>query len=474
MGARQQSTRRQFLGKSAGVLGGALSTPYFMTAARCQEAPSEAPSDRPVIALIGCGGQGRWDMRDAMRFGDVAAVCDVDSEHLAEAADDVQRGGRRRQRQGGGGEQERTVDQYDDYRRVLERNDVDAVIIGTPDHWHTKIAIEAMQAGKDVYCEKPLTLTIEEGQLIGAAVKKYNRVFQVGTQQRSDFDQLFLTAVAMVREGRLGKVNKVTCAIGGGPTSPSIPIAAPPANLNWDMWLGQAPMVDFRIQSGEGPDGRRRPYHSRCHYEFRWWYEYSGGKLTDWGAHHVDIATWALGLETTGPSSHPRCAAQDADAVREGLADARRSLQHGRRSSRSSRPFPEVEMTIIHDTSDGNGILFEGDKGRIHVNRQRIKGQPFEELAENPLPEDALAKVYKGKQPTGHMANFFDCITSREEPISDVFSHHRALTTCHLANIALRLDREIKWDPEAEKIVGDDEAQSFIRREPRKGYEIAV
>jgi hypothetical protein len=134
--------------------------------------------------------------------------------------------------------------------------------------------------------------------------------------------------------------------------------------------------------------------------------------------------------------------------------------------------FPDVEMTIRSDTD--NGVLFEGDKGRIHVNRERIKGAPFEELKDNPLPEGALVEVYKGKKPTGHMANFFNCIKSREEPISDVFSHHRALTTCHLANIALRLDRTIKWDPAAEKIVGDEEAQSFTSRTPRKGYEIVV
>jgi predicted dehydrogenase len=346
------------------------------------------------------------------------------------------------------------------------------VIIGTPDHWHVKIAIEAMASGKDVYCEKPLTLTIEEGQLIGAAVKKYNRVFQVGTQQRSDFGQLFLTAVAMVRDGRIGKVNKVTCAIGGGPTSPAIPVAAPPANLNWEMWLGQTPKVDFRTLSGEGPGGRRF-YHSRGHYEFRWWYEYSGGKLTDWGAHHVDIATWALGLDKTGPSSL-RVVQRKMPVPFEKGWPTQDDRYNTPQEFEVVATFPGVEMIIIHDTSDGNGILFEGDKGRFHVNRQRIKGQPFEQLAENPLPDDALVKAYKGKRPTGHMANFFDCVKSREEPISDVFSHHRALTTCHLANIALRLDRAIEWNPEAEKIVGDDEAQSFIRREPRKGYEISV
>jgi predicted dehydrogenase len=474
MATGKHTSRRQFLGHSAGALGGALATPYFLSAARAQDAEAQAPSDRPVIALIGCGGQGRGDMGQAMRFGDVAAVCDVDSDHVAQGASDAQNGGRRRRRQGGGGGQERTVEQFADYRKLLERNDINAVIIGTPDHWHTKIAIEAMASGKDVYCEKPLTLTVEEGQIIGAAVKKYNKVFQVGTQQRSDFGRLFLTAVAMVREGRIGKVNKVTCAIGAGPVSPAIPVAPAPANLNWDMWLGQAPKVDFRLQpGGEGPNGRRQAYHSRCHYEFRWWYEYSGGKLTDWGAHHVDIATWALGLETTGPSAL-RVVQRKLPVPYEKGWPTLDDRYNTAEEFEVAVTFPEVEMIIIHDTADGNGILFEGDKGRFHVNRQRIKGQPFEALKDNPLPEDALAKVYKGKAPTGHMANFFDCIKSREEPISDVYSHHRAITTCHLANIALRLDREIKWDPAAEKIIGDDEAQSFTRREPRKGYEITA
>jgi predicted dehydrogenase len=469
---RNRSTRRQFLGQSAGVVGGALAAPYFLTSARAQDAQSEAPSDRPVIALIGCGGQGRGDMGQAMRFADVAAVCDVDTGRLAEGLRDAS-GGRRRRRRGGGQGQSRTVDQYDDYRRVIERNDIDAVIIGTPDHWHTKIAIEAMQNGKDVYCEKPLTLTVEEGQLIGAAVKKYDRVFQVGTQQRSDFGQLFLIATALVREGRIGKVNKVTCAIGTGPTSPEVPVAEVPKELNWDMWLGQAPKVDFRQQSGNGPDGRPLRYFSRGHYEFRWWYEYSGGKLTDWGAHHVDIATWALGLEKTGPSSLKVVQRKMPVPFEKGwpTQDDRYNTPQEFEVLAS---FPGVEMTIIHDTADGNGILFEGDKGRFHVNRERIKGRPFEELKETPLPEDALVKVYKGKQPTGHVENFFNCIKSREEPISDVFSHHRALSTCHLANIALRLDREIKWDPAAEKVIGDDEAQSFTRREQRKGFEITV
>ncbi len=163
------------------------------------------------------------------------------------------------------------------------------MIIGTPDHWHTKICIDAMHAGKDVYCEKPLTLTIDEGKKLGQVAKETKRVVQVGTQQRSDHNRVFLLAVAMVRDGRIGKIRKVTASIGGGPSGGPFPATDPPAELNWDMWLGQAPKVAYRQH--------------RCHDDFRWWYEYSGGKLTDWGAHHVDIGQWAIGMENSGPDS---------------------------------------------------------------------------------------------------------------------------------------------------------------------------
>jgi len=441
----KRRSRRQFLQQSALVAGSAVATPFFFTSRQAQGA--EAASDRPVIGAIGLGGMGMWDMRVAMGHGPVAAVCDVDAEHA------------RAGREAAGGK----ADVYDDYRRVIERKDIDVVVIATPDHWHTKIAIEAMQAGKDVFCQKPLTLTIDEGKLICQAAKQTGRVFQVGTQQRSEFDLRFLRAVALVRSGRLGKIKQVTCAIGGAETSPAIPVTKPPAELNWERWLGQAPLVDYRRMEN--------PYKSRGHYEFRWWYEYSGGKLTDWGAHHVDIAVWALELDKTGPSSVRVISAEHPVPFKAGYP----TLDDRYNTATSFQvvaKYPEVEITIRHDTD--NGVLFEGEKGRIFVSRGELVGKPVEELADNPLPEDSLRKTYKGKEPTGHMANFFDCVKSREEPISDVYSHHRAITTCHLANIALRLNREIKWDPEKEQIIGDDEANSFLSREQRKGYEIAV
>jgi predicted dehydrogenase len=435
-----RSTRREFL-KRTSAASALTFAPYWWTSR--QALAQQPPSDRLRIGGIGIGGRGLGVMRGARQFADVVAVCDVDRQHAERGQKDLSDG---------------KADIYEDYRAVLDRPDVDVVGIFTPDHWHTKIAIEAMQAGKDVYCEKPLTLTIEEGQQICEVAKKTERVFQVGTQQRTEMGQRFLQAIALVRDGRIGKVQRVQCAIGANPTSEPLETKTPPDQLNWEMWLGQAPQVDYIPK--------------RCHNEFRWWYEYSGGKLTDWGAHHVDIAQWAIGRTDTGPSrvevvnvEHPVPMAGGYPTV---------DNQYNVASEFMVRcHFPDdVEMTIRHDTD--NGILFEGTEGRFFVNRSRITGKPVEDLVDHPLPEGAIAEVYNGTEPTSHMANFFDCVRSRALPISDVFSHHRALTTCHLTNIALRLGRTIEWDPLAETIVGDPQAQEFTRREQRAGYEIKV
>lgn len=454
MSASSRSSRRRFLSQSAAAASTAFA-PYFFSTKKAWSADAAAKSDLPVIGCIGTGSRGTEILGQAKQYARIAAVCDVDAGHARNA------------RQAAGGK----AKIFDDYRCVLDRDDIQAVTIVTPDHWHTKIAVEAMQAGKDVYCEKPLTLTIDEGKIIGRVARETGRIFQVGTQQRSEFDLRFLTAVALVRSGRLGKLQRIQCAIGAPPTSPSLPVVQPPQELNWERWLGQTPLVAFRMQPEIKDDkgAVTQPYHSRCHYEFRWWYEYSGGKLTDWGAHHVDIATWAAQLHETGPAK-VRVLSSKHPVPMVGGNPTLDDRYNTATEFHVVAEFPGLEIAIRHDTD--NGILFEGDQGRIFVNRDKIAGKPVEELKDNPLPEDALVQVYKGKQPTAHMANFFDCLKSREEPISDVWSHHRALSTCHLANIALRLNREIAWDPVKEEIVGDEEAQSMVSRPQRKGYEI--
>jgi predicted dehydrogenase len=351
---------------------------------------------------------------------------------------------------------------YEDYRKILDRDDIDVVTIGTPDHWHTKIAIEAMQAGKDIYCEKPLTLTIDEGVAICKVLRETKKVFQVGTQQRSHGD--FARAVALCREGRLGKIQKVLVAIGGGDRGGPFKKEKAPAHLNWDKWLGQAPKVDYIKE--------------RCHYQFRWWYEYSGGKMTDWGAHHVDVAHWCLDAKDTGPISFTGSATHPA-TLKNGMP-VEDDRYNTATAFRVAAKFQDGVELIITDhikeenANHGNGVLVIGDKGRLFVDRGKLVGKPVDALKENPLPKDAIAKVLKGHPHGDHMRNFFDCVKSRQEPISDVVSHHRAMTTCHLANICIRLSREIKWDPQKEQIVGDEDARQWQRRDQRKGYEITA
>ncbi|MGE5194706.1 MAG: Gfo/Idh/MocA family oxidoreductase [Deltaproteobacteria bacterium] len=460
------SSRREFLKTSSLAALAGASLPYWFTAEGSRALGFFAANERPVVGCIGVGDRWRGGIRQGlMQFGDIAAVCDVDTFNRlwAQRLIDVEQGKRI----------DRKIDIYEDYRKVLDRKDIDVVSIVTPDHWHSKIAIEAMKAGKDVYCEKPLTLTIDEGKQIIKVLNGTKRVFQVGTQQRSEMGnketpQFFLTAVALIKAGRIGQVKKVTCGINGAPTSGPIPVADVPAGFNWDMWLGQAPMTEFRLGK-YGNNGNYRE--SRTHYEFRWWYEYSGGKMTDWGAHHVDIAQWGIGMDNSGPVSVQGTARHPVPFKDGYPTEADR--YNVASTFNVTCQFPNgVEMLI---TSEGdNGILFEGTEGRLFVNRGKITGKPVDELKEKPLPEDAIVKLYKGKKPGSHMGNFFECVKDRTQPISDVYTHHRSMTTCHLANIAIRLGRKIEWDAEKEQIVGDKEAAGFMAREQRKGYEIVV
>jgi hypothetical protein len=289
--------------------------------------------------------------------------------------------------------------------------------------------------------------------------------------------------MALVAEGRLGRIKRVQAAIGAAPSSPSIPVASVPGELNWDRWLGPAPAAEYRFFQGpavvdkEGKEKRPQP-NTNCHYEFRWWYEYSGGKLTDWGAHHVDIATWALLLngQTAGPlsiggtSKHPV-------AFKDGLP-VERDRYNTATEFLFTVDFPGGTQMVIRNDTD-NGILIEGEKGTIFVNRGKLTGGPVEALKDDPLPEGAVAKVYKNlpieeNERKAHWANFLYCAKNRLEPISDVHSHMKMLNICHLAGISARLGRSLKWDAAAEQIVGDEQANSMLGRPYRAGYEIEM
>ncbi len=451
-------SRREFLQRSAAA-GALLSTPSIWSS---RAAHGQQPSGRLKLAAIGVGGsrgayaQGGSVAMRASHFADMAAVCDVDEVHMSEF--NKKFGGK--------------LKQYRDYRELLEKERPQVVTIGTPDHWHVPIAIAALKSGCDVYCEKPLTLTIEEGFRIRDAVKESGKVFQVGTQQRSEHKLVFLQAIALVKSGRLGKKVNVHLAIGGGPPQGPFPTTAPIEGLDWNMWVGPAQSADY------SPERRK---------EFRWFYDYSGGKMTDWGAHHIDIAQWALGKDMTGPikvSGKGRFTPIVPDHF-DWIAylDGRAALPNGYHTPTKFDIMMEyADGTVINvcdnyksedgRTHFGNGILFEGEDGRIFVQRDDVDGKPFDEMTEadkKRLDEQVVA-VYGGKKPGDHMGNFFDCINTREKPISDVESHHRTMTACHLCNISLMLGREVRWDPDAEKFIGDEQATMLMSRPRREPY----
>ena len=401
MTTNYQTSRRQFLG---GIAAGSAG---LLLSSGNRVAGYQSPNERPVFATIGLRNQGWAITSKSTKFADFAALADVDANVLGANVEKVE------SRQG------KKPDSCKDYRKVLDRKDIDAVMIATPDHWHTKIAVEAMLAGKDVYCEKPLTLTIDEGKLIEKVVKQTGRVFQVGTMQRTESGQRFLQAIALVRAGRIGTVKKVTCGIGGFGPSPKIPVTPVPEALDWDFWLGPAPKVPYRalpeIRKGYGGGV---PLYSNCHYSFRNWHEYSGGKLTDWGAHHVDIACWATGTSDTGPSKVTPINYEMAVEYKDGhpLVDDQYNIAT-KFNVRADMPG-NIELLITNEGD--NGILFEGTKGRFFVNRGKIVGKPVDDLKDNPLPEDAIEEVYGGPVAENHTANFIDGMKSRKQPISDV------------------------------------------------------
>jgi myo-inositol 2-dehydrogenase / D-chiro-inositol 1-dehydrogenase len=434
---RDQLTRRTFLQTSAGVAA-LTATPYWLTA---RVAADESKNERPLIGAIGLGGQGSSDARRAGKYGDVVALCDVQRQHAERAKE----------------KEFAKADIYEDYRKLLERKDIEAVTIGTPDHWHTEIALAALDAGKHVYCEKPLTLTIDEGKQLVAMVKKSGKVMQVGTQQRGDQPALFGRAVATVRSGQLGKIRKVTVQLPlsteeGGPF-PSQPV---PEGLNWDFWLGQAPKADYCPE--------------RSHFRFRWWYEYSGGIATDWGAHHMDVAHWALDVENSGPIS--------IDGTKTRLPNIKGGFNTPKLVTVDYLYPGDVQVQMLAQPPGDEGVLFDGEKGRMFVNRGRITGRPIEEQDADPkLKEKVMAeveKLYKGNTAHmgDHMGNFFEAWKYGKWPISDVASQHRSVSACHLGNISIRLGRKLTWDAATEQFVGDSEADAMLKRAGREPYRV--
>ena len=439
-------TRRTFLDRSSKALAGAAGLAAGLGTGRAetiseqgQLARKPAASDKVRVALIGCGGRGTFDLDTFLRLREVdcAAVIDVDDHRAAETAQNVEK------------ERGRKPATGRDFRRVLERRDIDAVIIAAPDHWHALQTILACQAGKDVYVEKPLATSIAEGRAMVQAARRYNRVVQVGTQQRSA--EHFQEAVAFVRSGALGRLRFVRGwayldwkgSIGAPADRPA------PDYVDYDLWLGPAP---------------RRPFNPmRFHHNFRWFWDYSGGLMTDWGAHMVDVVRWALDGEPLSAASTGGKFGYPGD-IRE-TPDTQQALI----------AFPE--FTLLWECAIGcgigpwqreHGVEFHGQNGILVVDRNG-----WEVLAET----DAFAqseRVYrltpKPRQPGSrdydleHVRDFVSCVLSRGTPVADVEVGHRSLIPTHLANISYRLGRSVRWDAAREEVVGDPEARPLVGR----------
>lgn len=433
-------SRRGFLGKSATAAVGAAVT---SVAASGEGSDEVSANEKIQVALIGCGGRGRGDLNTHLRIPGVecVAVCDVDKGQLKKTADEVEEKGGKR------------PEEYVDFRGVLDRKDVDAVIVGTPDHWHALPTVMACQAGKDVYCEKPLATSIAEGRAMVNAARKHNRIVQVGTQQRSA--QHYSDAIDFVKSGELGKVRLIR-AWAFLDWKGELPVkedSDPPEDVDYDFWLGPAP---------------RRPFNeNRFHFNFRWYWDYSGGLMTDWGAHMIDIVAWGLGdmkpksaMSVGGKFGYPEDGQETPDTQQAIVEYDGVSVVWEHALGVGRGPFDREHGVAFHGN---NGILIVDRSGWEVWSETNNIDVPRREYKMKSLPRQRS----KGGYDLTHAENFVECIKSREMPKADVEIAHQGVIPCHLANIAVRTGRTIQWDPENEKIVGDPEANNHVGRDYR-------
>jgi len=449
----QPKNRREFLQDSAAIGAAAGLSVLRPERLAAQSAASAArvpgSNDRIRVGLIGCGGMGQTDLRDFLKNPRVQciALCDVDdSQSAATRAWVTQQDGQ-------------NPDLITrDFRSVLDRKDIDAVIVGTPDHWHALPTILACQAGKDVYVEKPLSISIGEGRAMVTAARKYNRIVQMGTQQRSALH--FAEAVEYVRSGKLGQIRLVRAWAYQGwmGNIPKVPDGDPPSGVDYDMWLGPAP---------------KRPFNkNRFHFNFRWYWDYSGGLMTDWGAHMIDIANWAMGVKA------PTCAMSAGGKF--GFPDDAEETPDTQQALWS---YPGFTMLWEHATAvdrgpeaRDHGVAFHGNNGTLVVDRGgwevnpevvKVNGKSQYKLAAFPRQQ-----VVNDQSHLAHVNNFLDCMRSRELPRSDVEIGHNSMIACHLGNIAFRLGRQICWDAGSETIVSDAEAAGYVTRAYRAPWKL--
>jgi myo-inositol 2-dehydrogenase/D-chiro-inositol 1-dehydrogenase len=436
-------SRRGFL-KTTATLGVGLALPTIVPSSVFG---ATAPSEQITVGCIGVGRMGTDDLREALGFKQVqvVAVCDVDSNRVRNAQRRVESYYRDR----GAGDSYKGCAIYGDFRELLARGDIDAVQIATPDHWHALPAIAAAQAGKDVFLQKPLTLTIREGRVLSDAVRRYSRVFQTGSQQRSD--ARFRQACELVRNGRIGKLQTVKVGFDIDPGTDPTPPMPVPENLDYDMWLGPAPWAPYtekRVHPQNSINGR--PGWLRIA-------DYGAGMITGWGSHHNDIAQWGMDTEHTGPVEIEA----RAEFPKDGLWDVH-GLFHIEYTYANG-----VKVICTDNRENQQGVRFEGTDGWVYVRRGAIQAEPAS-LLEETIGADGT-KLYVSNN---HKGNFYECIKSRAETIAPVEVAHRSCTVCLLGDIAMRLGRKLKWDPKTETFVGDAEANRVVSKPMRSPWHL--
>jgi predicted dehydrogenase len=396
-------------------------------------------NDRVRMGLIGSGGRGREDWGTFLKDSEVepVAVCDVYAPFLAKGI-------------------AMTNDRaklFTDFRRLLDQKDIDAVIVATPDHWHALMTVAACEAGKDVYCEKPLSLTVTDGRKMLDAARKHNRVVQTGSQQRSGSH--YAAAVKLIQDGGIGEVHRIHCGMqrnifpGLKPTEMA---DGKMTGFDYEMWLGPAPKLPFN------------PF--RCIYNFRWFWDYSGGQMTNWGAHHLDIARWIVGA--------------DAASTIAGFG-GRYSLTDGGETpdvQQVTYQFPKVVVTwTVSEIAEGaKGVTLDvyGTKGSMTLLRGGFQVTPEKVGAGKEKTPAMEALAMKGNDlNVAHARNFLDCVKSRKRPNADVEEGHRSAVMCHLGNISTRLGRSLRWDAAKEQVVGDAEANAMLSRPYRGPWKLA-
>jgi predicted dehydrogenase len=411
----------------------AITRSYQWQALDVGDAADQSHDDTGIIrvGLIGFGVMGNDTLKNLLAREDVAitALCDIDSERLAKAAAQVT--------EARGAD---TFECFHDFRELNRSESTDAVIVSTPDHWHALQGIDAMRSGKDVYIEKPLTLTIAEGRRISDVATETGRVCQTGSQQRSSRE--FRHACELIRNGHLGTLQSVDiCIPKNNRTSDSVGDPEPvPSGFDYEMWLGPAPY---------------RPYHSEgCHYAFRFISDFSGGQLTNWGAHNLDIVQWALGTDTSGPIRVQGTGSFPAGGLFDTPDDIDVTLEY-------------ANGVTVRCTTGGPHCRFVGSDGTLTVGRGHFKAIPAS-IGDITLEPDAI-RLYRSDD---HMGNFFECVRTRQQPVCPPETGHRSATVCHLANIAVRLGRPLEWDPAGECFINDDEANAMRSRPMRAPWSL--